>query len=94
MRYVYPAAATGVVLAFFIMAGHGGSSNLSITNYQLVSEERVTRTEWYYTYRANLVNPGQGRASMTASVKSLIPSAKIVPGQGSCISLLFLQTVR
>lgn len=82
MRYVYPAAATGVVLAFFIMAGNGGSSSLSITNYQLVSEERVTRTEWYYTYRADLVNPGQGRTSMTASVSSLVPSASIVPGRG------------
>src|ERR1035437_3456334 len=61
MRYVF--SATAAVIAFVLLApsiafGQAGLTDLSITNYQFVNEQRVTRTQFYVTYRADLVNRG------------------------------------
>src|SRR5262249_35121397 len=61
----------------------GGPSNLSITGYQLVSETRTTRTVFFETYTAVLVNKGSALPGATATATSLGPSVQVVSGQGT-----------
>jgi hypothetical protein len=56
---------------------------LSITNYQLVNEERISRAESYVTYKADLVNLGAARTAVTATVTSTVASAAVVAGQSN-----------
>src|SRR5512138_2447223 len=58
-------------------------SSLSITNYQYVSEQRISLTASYFTYRADLVNNGAARNAVTASVSSRVSNIQVVPGQGN-----------
>ena len=58
-------------------------ANLTITGYQMISEQRVTRTQSYFSYRADVVNAGPSLPAITATVTSLTPSAVVVPGQGN-----------
>ncbi len=60
-----------------------GQNGLSITNYSLVSQARYTRTQSYFTYRADLINPGAALAGVTATVTSLVPAVQVVAGQGT-----------
>jgi Putative Ig domain/PKD domain len=86
MRYVYSAVAAVVasmILAPSIASGQAGISELSITNYQFVNEQRVTRTQWYISYRADIVNRGVSALSVTATVTSLTPAVEVVAGQGT-----------
>jgi putative flippase GtrA len=67
----------------FVMA-QSPSQDLTITNYQFVSEQRLTRTESYITYRADVVNAGSREwTALTATPVSLAPSVEIVPGQAN-----------
>src|SRR5689334_22818470 len=83
MRYVFlPSAALAAVSILFPLQSFGqGATGLSITNYQFVNEERFSRTQSYVTYKADLVNTGQARGPLTATVKSLVPSIQTVAGQ-------------
>jgi hypothetical protein len=60
------------------------AQELTIGGYTLVSSQRVTRTVFDYTYRAQLSNPGPagGLAALgvTAQVMSLSPATQIVDG--------------
>jgi len=38
------------------------AQNFSITNYQFISEQQITITQSYVTYRADLVNSGKPQA--------------------------------
>ena len=81
MRYVCSTVAAVVALSILTPFGASGqSSGLSITNYQMVSEERLTRTESNFTYRADIVNAGAARSAVTATVTSRVPSVQIVQG--------------
>ena len=79
MRYVCSAA----VVAFSLLSGAAAQGqSLSITNYQLVSQQQVTRTQWDATYSATLVNTGGALASVTATLASgNVFSFRTVPGQ-------------
>jgi hypothetical protein len=86
MRYVF--SATAAVIAFVLLApsiafGQAGLTDLSITNYQFVNEQRVTRTQFYVTYRADLVNRGVAPLAATATVTSLAATVEVVAGQGT-----------
>ena len=84
MRRVCSTAAVAITLLFIgssIALGQGGGAGLTITNYQLLGEVRSTRTEWFVTYRANLVNAGPARGGVTATVTSMVPEVQVVPGQ-------------
>ncbi len=86
MRYVCSAAAA--VIAFVISApsialAQSGSPELSITSYQFVNEQRVTRTQWYITYRADILNRSTSPLAVTATVTSLTPAVEVVTGQGT-----------
>src|SRR5882762_8733974 len=86
MRFVYPAASLLALFSAFVppvlLAQAPG---LSVTNYQFVSEERISRTESYVTYRADLLNIGAARAAVTASLTSLSPNVRAVPGQANLL---------
>jgi hypothetical protein len=82
MRRLYPAASILAILPALVpFAGYAQGQGLFVTNYQLVSEERISRTQSYLTYRADLVNTGPARTAITATVSSLVPSVQLVPGQ-------------
>src|SRR4051794_4213796 len=74
MRQVYSAAlAAAIVLSAFTpcdVFGQGSPSGLSVTNYQIVSEQRVSVTQSYYSVRADLVNAGSARSATTATATS------------------------
>ena len=83
MRYVSSAAATAVALTLLAPGFVPAQVRFSITNYQFVSDERVTRTQWYITYRADLLNNGPAIGGVSATVTSLVTSVQVVPGQGT-----------
>src|SRR4051812_32898436 len=84
MRFVYPAARLLAVLTVFVpQALLAQAPGLSVTNYQFVGEERISRTESYVTYRADLINVGPARTAVTASLSSLSSNVVVVPGQGN-----------
>src|SRR5579862_9706625 len=61
----------------------GQGSGLSITNYQLVSQQASRRVQ-SVTYRADLVNSGASLQALTATLTSLNPSAiQVVSGQNT-----------
>jgi hypothetical protein len=61
----------------------GGAAALTITHYQLVSEQAAAGTQAYLTYRADLVNPLGAVSGATATLTSLDPfTVRVVPGQG------------
>src|SRR5436305_698336 len=84
MQRVYSTEAIAITLLLIgssIAFGQGGGGGLTITNYQLLGEVRSTRTQWFVTYRADLVNAGAARGGVTATVTSMVPTVQVVPGQ-------------
>ncbi len=83
MRYVLRGAPVALsVLAGFAILGNGGAQNLSITNYQVVSQQVITPTQSRVTYRADLVNASSSFASVSATASTTNPfMVRIVPGQ-------------
>ena len=74
-QYAVPCASSGSLRP-------GDLSGLSITDYELVSQQQVTPTQRSLTYHASLLNTGGPLASVTATVISLNPfSVRVVPGQ-------------
>ena len=60
------------------------AQGLTISNYQFVSELRSTRSEWFVTYRADVINTGLPRTGLTATVSSLAPTTvKVIAGQNT-----------
>lgn len=84
MRYV---CSTAAALCAFLIAPSvmmaQGAAGLSIENYQFQSEQRLTRTQWFVTYKADLVNTGAARSAVVANLSSLVPSVKTVDGQST-----------
>ena len=76
---------SGTLIALTMWSGSllMGDNSLSITNYQEVSEQRVSRTQSYFTYSATLVNTGGALSGATATLTSLSPSVQVVAGQGT-----------
>ena len=81
MRYSCAAAALFALSMFTpsVMLGQ----ELTVGNYQLVSELRSTRNLWFNTYSAKLMNTGAPLPGVTATLTSLAPSIQVVPGQGT-----------
>src|SRR3979411_2358263 len=83
MRYLNPAAGMLVALAILTPSAIFCASDLSIVGYDLVSETRVTRSQWYSSYKAKLQNNGPAIGGVTATVTSPSPTALVTPGQGT-----------
>ncbi|MEP6715056.1 MAG: PKD domain-containing protein, partial [Terriglobia bacterium] len=58
-------------------------ATLSVTNYRLLSTQRLTRTQSEYTYAADLVNTGAAQPALTATAQSVSPGIQIVSGMGN-----------
>jgi hypothetical protein len=85
MRYVSPATVV-VFLSSLLpgaLFGQITPANLSITNYRLVSEDRLDRTHSILTYGADLINSGPAIPAVTATVRSLLSSIQVQPGLGN-----------
>lgn len=82
-RFVPPALVAVAIAAAASPLFAQIDGGLSVTNYQLVSEQRVTRSQWYETYQADLLNTGLARTAVTATVSSFFPSLKILPGKAT-----------
>ncbi len=89
MRYVCAAAIALSLSALgpSPMLGQTAASYLSIpatySSYVLVSSQRVTRAQFYYTYQAILINAGPALPAVTATAASSDPNVTIVAGQGT-----------
>ena len=83
MRYVLRGSVVALsVLAGSAILGTGGAQNLSITNFQVVSQQVITPTQSRVTYRADLVNGSSSFASVTATASTSNPfMIRVVPGQ-------------
>ncbi|MBY0502299.1 MAG: carboxypeptidase regulatory-like domain-containing protein [Bryobacteraceae bacterium] len=57
------------------------SQVLSVTNYRLISTERVNGSLSIHTLTADLVNTGGARSVVTATVSSPVPNLQTIPGQ-------------
>ena len=83
MRYFCLSALTLAAVCGLVPSavfGQGTPSNLSITNYQFVSEQRISSFSSYVTYRADLVNNGPARTAVTASLTSRASNIQVTPG--------------
>src|SRR5436305_12364008 len=72
--------AAAIVFSVFAPSGALAQSpptGLSINNYQIVSEQRVSVNQSYYTLRADLVNSGPSRNAITATPTSKVPSIEV-----------------
>lgn len=80
MRYVCSMVALSAIslLAPKAVFGQGGSAGLSVTNYQLAGERRISATSYEYTYFADLVNTGGPRTAVTATVTSNAPNITVI----------------
>jgi hypothetical protein len=77
---VFAIAAATVPATF----GQIDSSKLTITGYQLLSEQRLTRTQSYFTYRADVINTGPALPAITATVTPISSSGiQVVSGKGN-----------
>lgn len=84
MRYVYLAITIAALSGAFPPALHGqNGATLAITNYQFVSEQRVSQFISNVTYKADLVNTGPARDAVTASVTSRASNIQVVAGRGN-----------
>ena len=79
MRYVFSVAALAVLAMF--APSQASAQGLSVTNYRLISTERLSNTQSYYTLAADIVNTGAARSAVTATVSSPVPNLQVVPGQ-------------
>ena len=75
MRFSYTIAA---LAALVVLSPAEAWAQYSISNYALVSETRVTRSVSDFEYRANIVNTGVARPSVTATLTSAPGASQII----------------
>ncbi len=84
MRKLSSILAVAVSLPFCPgLFAQGTLGSLSITRYNYVSEQRMTRNIFYVTYTVDLANNGGARTAVTATVTSSTPNVQILPGQNT-----------
>src|SRR5687768_420151 len=76
MRFVCASA----IIAITIFIPFQAAGQLSIINYQLVRETPVARTISDLVYRADIVNTGVPRPSVSATVVSTVQSVQVMEG--------------
>uniref|UniRef100_Q01TD0 Ig family protein n=1 Tax=Solibacter usitatus (strain Ellin6076) TaxID=234267 RepID=Q01TD0_SOLUE len=86
MRYMGPIKMLGLsMLAPYLLLAQGGQT-YSINNYSFVSEQTISVTQSYVTYKADLVNTGKPEATVQAVATSLNPSSfTLVSGQDTLL---------
>jgi hypothetical protein len=79
MRRAYGILAI-LLLTLVCVGGEALAQSLTIGNYQLVSLQRITRTDYEYTYRATVTNTGPAAKKVKALVKSSSPYTVVIDG--------------
>src|SRR5271166_17671 len=76
---------TGILIALTMLSVSLllGDNSLTITNYQEVSEQRLSRTQSYFTYSATLVNSGAALGTCPPAATGPKCSVQVVSGQGT-----------
>jgi len=67
-------------LGFILSYGNAFAGDLVIGNYTLVSKQRMTRTDYLYTYNADITNNGADATNVTATLTSNSPNTIVVTG--------------
>jgi hypothetical protein len=76
--------ANGVACPALPLPGQNSFSGLDIVNYSLVSQTAASGSQWFVTYRADLVNAGAtGFGPVMARLTSLDPAGVQVLGEGA-----------
>ena len=81
--YAYLRLATLSLCAAVALHAAPAWADLTIGNYTLVSSQRVSRTDFEYTYRVDVTNTGAAVEGVTATVTSTAGSTAIVDGEVS-----------
>ncbi len=86
MRHMGPIHVLGLsMLAPYLLLAQGGQT-YSVNNYVFVSEQTISITQSYVTYKADLVNTGKPEATVKAVATSLNPSSfTVVSGQDTLL---------
>ncbi|HYP09658.1 MAG TPA: PKD domain-containing protein [Bryobacteraceae bacterium] len=67
-------------VALFAALQHVAAAQPFVGGYKLISETRVDRTKFDYTYRATLTNPGAAITNATAALTSLAAATVVMDG--------------
>lgn len=66
-----------VVAGFFV---NPANAALTIGNYTLMSKQRVSRTDYHYTFQADITNSGESVLGVTAELTTSSPNTTVVEG--------------
>ncbi|MGD8845030.1 MAG: hypothetical protein PVI54_05940, partial [Desulfobacteraceae bacterium] len=66
-----------VLAGFFI---HQANAALTIGNYTLISKERVSRTDYHYSFQADITNSAESVIEVTAELATSSPYTTVVEG--------------
>ena len=81
MKHLFRMSIAALVGILFLFTGIvSAQMGLNIENYQLISKQRVSRTEYNYTYQADITNSGSDVQNVTATVTSNSPHTTVVDG--------------
>lgn len=80
MKYLLRTISVFCVGILLLCAGIASAQDLTIGNYSLVSKTRVSRTEYNYTYQADITNTGSDVQNVTATLTSNSSHTIVVAG--------------
>ena len=73
MKHLFRMSIAALVGILFLFTGMASAQGLNIDeNYHLISKQRVSRTEYNYTYQADITNIGSDVQNVTATVTSTL----------------------
>lgn len=80
MKYLFCTICIFCVGILFLSTGTASAQDLTIGNYSLVSKTRASRTEYNYTYQADITNSGSDVQNVTATLTSNSSHTIVVAG--------------
>jgi len=81
MKHLFRMSIAALVGILFLFTGMASAQGLNIDeNYHLISKQRVSRTEYNYTYQADITNTGSDVQNVTATLTSNSPHTTVVDG--------------
>jgi hypothetical protein len=80
MRHAYSAARVAFLILLAAVMARSGFAQLSITNYVITNSQRISVTQWQYTYTAAVMNQGPAVTSVSATLTTTVPNIVVVQG--------------
>ena len=80
MKYSFRIFSVLCISVLLLSCGIATAQDLTIGDYTLISKQRVSRTEYEYTYKANITNIGTDVQNVTATLNSNSPHTTVVDG--------------